>query len=263
MSSQTVGPIGSAVGVSATAASESYAQQVLGFYRAADARMQDLPLYNPSLTVELVGWQPLLPLLAEPETAFRSVADSLTEPERQTKKPEQAGHSPVLAVLITPWCINLWVGFGDCFHPDSPNQQGQVSGSPAGLTLGSLWALALKGNQSEHPQESSNIYELTLAHDAELGWYASGSLTSDTAPFAYPSQARAWAEDVLALVVPPVSEASAAAVLEGPAQHPRNVEATSTLSRRDLLSGWFRSRPNTEAARVESSVVDSVAKTER
>jgi len=51
-------------------------ERIEGYYRAVATRMAELPVYNPALAVELLGWRVL----------------------------EGSG---ALGVLITPWCMNL------------------------------------------------------------------------------------------------------------------------------------------------------------
>ena len=191
------------------------AEQVLEFYRDADLRMRDLPFYNADLTLELIGWQDLEPLLESPSSM--SGSEPVTGLEHR-----------YLAILITPWCINLWVGFGHSAAPDD-------------LSAGGIWRLKLRAQEQTREQEAdSSVYELTLAFNARLGWYASGSLTSATSQFESHQQARAWAEDILKLLVPgDVSESGGTRESE-PQDTTRTQRLTSTMSRRDLLSGWFR-----------------------
>ncbi|MCY0964840.1 [NiFe]-hydrogenase assembly chaperone HybE [Parathalassolituus penaei] len=128
-------------------------------YRSIGERMADLPLYNPALTIELVGWQPC-------------VGDS--------------GVAFSLGVLITPWCMNLWVGdLGDQTCPP----------------LGSDWVVSIGDFE----------YRLTMAHHLQLGRYASSALESLMSRFVDMDSARQFAREVLALVLADVKRAETAA----------------------------------------------------
>jgi [NiFe] hydrogenase assembly HybE family chaperone len=127
-------------------------QQVEAHYRQAARQMHDLPLYNPALTVAMQGWQSL-------EMADLGLHD----------------YQPRMGILITPWCMNLWVGgLHPAVHP----------------AAGSDWLLRLA--QTE--------YRLTMAHHQSLGLYASGSLISMMKQFVDMSAAHAFAAEVLSLL---------------------------------------------------------------
>lgn len=127
-------------------------EQVEAYYRQVALLMQDLPLYNPALTVAMQGWQAL-------EIADLGVHD----------------YQPGMGILITPWCMNLWVGgLHPAVHP----------------AAGSDWLLRLADTE----------YRLTMAHHESLGLYASGSLISMMKQFVDMSAARAFAAEVLSLL---------------------------------------------------------------
>lgn len=56
--------------------------RVLEYFRQAAVRMQDLPIYNPQLQVDVLGWQNL----------------------DECARGEQTGEA---GVLVTPWCMNM------------------------------------------------------------------------------------------------------------------------------------------------------------
>ena len=157
------------------------AAEVEACYRRIGERMADLPLYNPTLTVELVGWQPC-------------ACDS--------------GAAFSLGVLITPWCMNLWVGdLGDQTCPP----------------LGSDWVVSIGDFE----------YRLTMAHHLQLGRYASSALESLMSRFVDMDSARQFAREVLALVLADVKRPAAAAATL-PTDNASAVPAG--ISRRGLFS---------------------------
>ncbi|WP_221797717.1 [NiFe]-hydrogenase assembly chaperone HybE [Oceanobacter mangrovi] len=88
--------------------------------------------------------------------------------------PDQIGDEIGVGVLVTPWCMNLLA---------AGMSEGRV---------GDNWLLELPGGN----------FELTLAHDEQLGFYASGSLVSMMQQFDSMDAARAFAWQALELVMP-------------------------------------------------------------
>ena len=159
------------------------ADQVLAFYQRAAVNMADLPLYNPALTVELVGWQPL---------------------RKRDGSPIQLG------ILITPWCMNVWVG-----------------GIDTEQLVGSNWAL----------ETAAGEFSLTLARDDGLGFYASGSLISMMGQFDSMTAARSYAEEVLTALLGGADAGSAQA--DAPLTPvPADSGKAPVMTRRGFLSAF-------------------------
>ncbi|MGB1092291.1 MAG: [NiFe]-hydrogenase assembly chaperone HybE [Oceanobacter sp.] len=150
--------------------------QIEAFYRDAAGRMRDLPLFNPALEVELRGWR----IIQDGEGACSG-----------------SGHGSGAGVLITPWAVNLLA------LPGSEQN---------GFQTGDLWTLELPGG----------CFELTLARNEALAsgvgsdWYATASLVSMTGQFTDMTEARSFADEIMALIWTPEVQANAQPEAEVP-----------------------------------------------
>ena len=146
-------------------------------YQSIAGHMRELPLFNPALGVRMVGWQSI---------------------------PQGRGVAGQLGVLVTPWCMNLWV---------------QPAGEQLCPANGSDWLLELDGFQ----------YRLTMAEHPVLGRYASVALESLMGRFVDMDSACRFAVEALAVMIPVAVPAAAS-----------TASVASAVSRRGFLTaaGW-------------------------
>ncbi|GAP38823.1 [NiFe]-hydrogenase assembly chaperone HybE [Piscinibacter sakaiensis] len=153
------------------------------FEHVQRTRMAGLPLLNPRLHVEPVGFEPGLPP-AEADPATGAALPPLALPH-------------ALGVLITPWFMNLiWLPL--------PDESG-----PAAAATADAWAVGDCRRLTVGPE----CFEFIGAHADELGPYGLCSLFSPMAEFGSQAVARATAQAVLAALRAPAAAPDAAAAV--------------------------------------------------
>ena len=186
-------------------------QALVALYRdIAATRMRDLPLLNPALQVQAVGFELVSATATEPAGALQpSSAQSVTAPEQ----------AAAVGVLITPWFMNLvWV-------PLQRQEAAARVGSKVTRHVG------------------RECFEFIGAYEDEFGGYEACSLFSPVFEFQSQQAAVETARAVLdALRQPKTAAVPALAV--APAQSP---EIPQAPARRAFLFG--RSTAANQAAR--------------
>ena len=164
-------------------------ERIERFYQDAATRMQDLPMYNPALCVEVIGWQAL-----NTHSGVNSGNQELsgqqndhTDDNQRDKKPQAAEQqkqqpiqkqqslneqqTPWFGIVITPWSMLLWA------RP----------GAQVNAVKGSDWCLNLPAGECI----------LTHAYAEETGAYASTSLISLMTDIPSQDDARTIAQEIL------------------------------------------------------------------